>query len=140
MSSPPIVARPDDLLRTAVAKMTAAGVRHVCVVDGEGRALGIVSDRDVRTVLGDPRRALLAGEQPRERLAQLRVAQVMTRDPRTVRDDAPIAAALDALLIERFGALPVVDERERVRGMVSYLDLLRHFAAREHAEPELPTA
>jgi CBS domain-containing protein len=129
MSANPLVAHADDMLLAAVAQMTAAGVRHLCVVDGDGRALGIVSDRDVRATIGDPRRAL-GTKPPSAQLAQLRIGQVMTPNPRTVHEREPITTALDALLTERFGALPVIDDHERVRGMLSYLDVLEHFAKR----------
>ena len=52
----------------------------------------------------------------------------MSANPPTVQEDAPLSAALDALLTERFGALPVVDADDRLCGMVSYSDVLRHLS------------
>jgi CBS domain-containing protein len=46
------------MLIAAAARMAQRGVRHACVVDGAGRVIGIISDRDVRRVLGHPMRVL----------------------------------------------------------------------------------
>jgi CBS domain-containing protein len=126
MTPNPIAAHADDSVVTTAAKMVRAGVRHVCVVDGDKRVIGILSDRDVRQVLGDPQNAL-AADVP-ERVAAVNVGSAMTANPRTVQEDAPVSAALDTLLTERFGALPVVDGEDRLRGIVSYIDVLRHLS------------
>jgi len=128
MHAHPLVAHPDDALTLAAARMIGAGARHLCVVDGENRILGIVSDRDVRSTVGDPRRAL-RGTTARD-LSGLTVGRVMTPHPRTLHHDEPIATAIEILLSERFGALPIVDEQERLHGIVSYLDVLHHLASR----------
>jgi CBS domain-containing protein len=122
----PIAMHPDDRVVSLATRLAQTGVRHACVVDGEGCVVGIVSDRDVRRVLGDPMRALSMQSLP-EALHALRVDQVMTPNPRTIDQDQPISLALSVLLSTRFGALPVVDERDRLRGIVSYMDMLKFF-------------
>jgi acetoin utilization protein AcuB len=129
MSREALAMREDDRVPDAAARMLRAGVRHLCVVDGEQRVLGIVSDRDLRSVLGDLRVAETASTLPAA-LAELRLGKVMTPNPRSVQPDAPLSEALDALLVERFGALPVVDAEERLCGIVSYVDLLRRLSDR----------
>jgi CBS domain-containing protein len=131
MTLHPIAARADDTVVMTAAKMVRAGVRHVCVVDGDRRVIGILSDRDVRRVMGDPRNAL-AADVP-ERIAEVTVGSAMTADPRTIQEDAPLSAALDTLLTERFGALPVVDDDDRLRGILSYIDVLRHLSGTRRA-------
>lgn len=123
MTPDPLVAHADDRLLDAAAGMLRKGVRHLCVVDGDHHVLGMLSDRDVRRAIGDPRRAL-EGKAPRL-VAELRVGTAMTPRPRVLRDDESLEAAFDGLLRERFGALPVVDAQERLCGMVSYIDVLR---------------
>jgi CBS domain-containing protein len=122
----PIAMHPSDPVVTMAARLAQAGVRHACVVDGAGCIAGIVSDRDVRRVLGDPMRALTEESLPAV-LRELRVEHIMTANPRTVLEDEPISCALSLLLSTRFGALPVVDANDRLRGIVSYLDVLKHF-------------
>lgn len=128
----PIAMRADDPVVTLASRLARAGVRHACVVDGEGRVIGIVSDRDVRRAFGDPRHAFSERSLPSS-LRELRVGQIMTANPRTLDQDEPISAALSVLLSTRFGALPVVDPRDRLRGIVSYIDVLRYFEAQQSA-------
>lgn len=124
MYAEPIAVRPQATLLATAARMVERGVRHACVVDSEQRVIGIVSERDVRRLLGHPKLALAPNHVP-ESLHHLRVEQVMST-PTTVTPDAPISQALELLLSGRFSALPVTDARGRLRGMVSYIDLLRH--------------
>jgi CBS domain-containing protein len=58
------------------------------------------------------------------------VEEVMTRKPMTLAPADELEAAIDLLLNERFGAASVVDNDERLVGIVSYIDLLRCFLHR----------
>lgn len=119
----------DDALTDAAARMAQRGVRHLPVIDGMRRVTGILSERDVREATG--RSLLEIGEAERARYVQrLRVADVMTEEPRTVREDEPLSTAVRALVEDRFGALPVVDEHDHLKGILSYVDLLRYLGAR----------
>lgn len=55
----------------------------------------------------------------------MRAKDVMTRRVRTVKADTPVPAIARAMLNYRVSALPVVDAKGRVLGMVSEGDLLR---------------
>jgi CBS domain-containing protein len=57
-------------------------------------------------------------------LYRLCVADVMTVDPVTVRVDAPIEVAGELLSRYRITGLPVVDDHDRLVGVVSQSDLL----------------
>lgn len=119
----------DDPLALAIERMIARGIRHLPVVDGMMRVRAMLSERDVRAATG---RALLDVEES-ERAAyvnRLRVGDVATEDPRTIRADEPLGNAVRALVEDRFGALPVVDDEEKLVGILSYVDLLRYLGAR----------
>lgn len=123
----------DDPLADAAARMAQHGIRHLPVVDGMMRVKGIVSERDVREATG---KALVAASQSEGAayIQRLRVRDVMTEDPRTVSEDEPVSTAVRAFVEDRFGALPVVDDEERLLGIVSYVDLLRYLGARLAAD------
>jgi CBS domain-containing protein len=114
--------REDESVMEAVDIMVARRIRHVPVVDRQGRVVGMVSDRDVRTALGDPAEA--ADSWPPAATGLL-VRGLMSRDPVVVQADAPLSVAATFLLNRRVGALPVVDREGRLRGILSYLDLIR---------------
>lgn len=118
MTLNPIAARADELLSEAAARMFRNHVRHLPVLSEEGRAVGMLSVRDVRCVFGNPLQSNVTHSEPPL------VSSAMTSSVRTIPSDAPISEAFDVLINERFGALPVIDDEERVVGMLSYLDLL----------------
>jgi CBS domain-containing protein len=119
----------DDPLADAAARMAQYGIRHLPVVDGMMRVRGILSERDVREATG---RKLVDVSQSEGAayVQRLKVGDVMTPDPRTVLEGEPLSNAVRALVEDRFGALPVVDESDRLRGILSYVDLLRYLGAR----------
>ena len=124
MKPVPAVVMPANELFDAAALMGARGIRHLPVVDDERKVIGVLSDRDVRAALGDPRR-FLADPAARERSRQTSVASAMSKPAITVHADEPITTAVDQLLHHRVGALPVVDDLGRILGMLSYLDFIQ---------------
>lgn len=115
---------PDDPLEQAVATMVREQVREVPVVDGADRVVGMLSERSLRAVLGDPMR--IASGQPATEEERLTVATAMTPDPVCVSKDASLYAIARCFLDERVGVVPVVDPQQRFVGMVTYLDLVQH--------------
>jgi CBS domain-containing protein len=128
MTHAPVTAAADDNLLDAVARMADRNVRHLPVVDGERHVVGILSDRDVRTVVGDAARPLRPDD-ARVRMGSLRVADAMTRDAFVVRHDAPFAEVAKVFTDQRVGAVPVVDEADRLVGIISYVDVFRNAGA-----------
>ncbi|MDQ2667883.1 MAG: CBS domain-containing protein [Gemmatimonadota bacterium] len=57
---------------------------------------------------------------------QLAVRDVMTHDPVTISAEAPLQEAARTLVRIGLGALPVVDDEDRVFGMISERDVIRH--------------
>ena len=101
-------------LRDVVATMSAKGFGMACVTRGDSTLAGIITD-------GDLRRRLSAAE---NLLAQ-RAADVMTKDPITIRPAALAAEALAILEARRITSLVVVDDASRVVGIVHLHDLWR---------------
>ena len=113
----------DDPLLEAAARMFQHGSRHLPVVDGMRRVVGMLSDRDVREAIGNPLLAL-EDTSTAARIAALRVSNAMTTEARTFPVDSGLGAIVDALAEEGIGAVPIVDEEERLLGIISYIDLL----------------
>jgi acetoin utilization protein AcuB len=125
MTFVPVTVTPRQPLLEAIGLMIDYGVRHLPVVE-DGQVVGILSDRDVRTAVGDPREALVQG---REGLEALEVGSVMTDDVILVQGDANLAEVAQKFLDSRVGAIPVVDRKGSLLGIISYLDLIRAQAA-----------
>ncbi|MDM7460781.1 MAG: KpsF/GutQ family sugar-phosphate isomerase [bacterium] len=104
------------LLRDALFAITKAGAGAACVVDNDGKMVGLITD-------GDIRRRLLQDETALARP----VTEAMTRQPMTLRGN-PLAIEV----LERFhrapakiGDLPVLDDEGTPSGMIVLKDLLR---------------
>jgi acetoin utilization protein AcuB len=128
MTRVPTTASADDHLLDAAARMAERNVRHLPVVDGDRHVVGMLSDRDVRTVLGDSARSLRPDD-GRVRIQSLRVADAMTRDAFVVREDAPFADVARVFTDQRVGAVPVVDGADRLVGIISYVDVFKNAGA-----------
>jgi CBS domain-containing protein len=137
MKCDPASVPPYAPLLEAVGIMVDRDVRHVPVVDTERRVIGIISDRDVRTAIGDPGEAL---RQELTELEELRVSGVMTTEVVTVREDRQLSDVARQFVDERVGAIPVVDARNRLVGMVTYVDVIRALLAPADADRERPRA
>jgi len=128
MTRLPTMAAVDDSLLDAAARMAERNVRHLPVVDGDRHVVGMLSDRDVRTLLGDSARPLRP-EDGVVRIQALRVADAMTRDAFVVREDAQFADVVRVFTDQRVGAVPVVDGDDRLVGIISYVDVFRNAGA-----------
>ena len=103
---------PGTRVGEAVAIMAQHRIGSVLVMEG-ARLVGIFTERDTVRALSE---TVDAPGQP--------VSDWMTRDPRTVTPETPIAEALQAMLAGGFRHLPVLLDGE-VEGIVSIRDLAR---------------
>ncbi len=123
--------QPDTTLLEAVEKLLLVEIRHLPVVDANHVVIGMLSDRDVREAVGDIHDALYRRD--RRSLEETRVEAVMSSSPTTIGPHASILELADALIDERVGAIPVVDDDQKLLGMVSYVDLLAFAFGRKPA-------
>jgi len=128
MTREPVTAASDDTLLDAAARMADRNVRHLPVVDGERHVVGILSDRDVRTVVGDWLRPFRPSDAV-VRARTYRVGDAMTRDVVVVNQDAPFDEVVRVFTDQRVGAVPVVDNTDRLVGIISYVDVFRNAGA-----------
>ena len=125
MSRQVTTVRPETKLDAAAALMRDRNVRHLPVVDGVGRLVGIVTARDLRQALFAP--AVLAERTDLPAvLGTLTVGDVMTRGVVSVRAVTTIREAARVMHERRLGALPVV-EGGRLVGILTETDVLRAF-------------
>ena len=99
--------------------------RHLPVVDADDRLIGIVTDRDIRSAM--PFKFLKEANGQNEDISNLKVQDIMTKDPITISPTYTIQDALLLIQNSKVGALPVVDDDRQLRGIISVRDLLRAF-------------
>jgi len=101
------------------------GIRHLPVT-GDGRLVGIITDRDIRLCLPSPATSLSVWE-INYLLARLSVGQVMSKTLIVVEPERDAGEAARIMMEHTIGALPVVDGG-RLVGIVTETDFLRAFA------------
>ena len=110
-------------LREAVELVIGRHIRHMPVLDGAGHLVGIATDRDVKRALPSPLSAT-AAEEYEAILDTTPLARVMTREPLTVAPETPLADAVNIMLNNRIGGLPVVEDG-KLMGILTERDVLR---------------
>lgn len=108
-------------------KMTEHNIRHLPVVEEDNFLIGIVTDRDIRSAL--PYDLFKSDDyaKEQEKISELKVKDVMTKDPFTISPSNTIGDALLLVQGKRVGAFPVVDEKGKLKGILSVRDLIRTF-------------
>ena len=109
----PMVA-PDAPLRDALVEMSRKGLGMTAIVTSDHRLAGIFTD-------GDLRRSLDQGID----LHGTRVADVMTRECKTMRLGSLAAEALHTMEEHKISAVIVVNEHDEIVGALNMHDLLR---------------
>ncbi|RPE81022.1 KpsF/GutQ family sugar-phosphate isomerase [Vulcaniibacterium tengchongense] len=105
----------DASISEALVEMSAKRLGMTAVVDDDDRLLGLYTDGDLRRTLDDARVDLRG----------TRIAEVMTRSPKTIGADALAVEAAQLMEAHKISGLIVVDGERRVVGALNIHDLLR---------------
>jgi arabinose-5-phosphate isomerase len=105
----------DTPMSKAVIEMSSKRLGHTIVMDDSGRVAGIIADGDVRRGL----------EKWGGRLFELTAKEVMSKTPKTVREEELAAKALSIMESHSITALVVVDGDGRAIGIVHLHDILK---------------
>ncbi len=118
----PQTVTPSTTVWAALALMRQGDLRHLPVVDDDGRLRGILSNRDFRRLLDflDPE-----GRIPHVR--DIAVSEIMTKAPQviTAHPDTPVVNIAQLMVLRKVGAMPIVDAQGRVVGILTQKDVLR---------------
>ncbi len=102
-------------LKEAILEMSQKGLGMTAIVEADGRVAGLFTDGDLRRTL-----------EKHDDIRSLRVADVMTRGPRTIGPGRLAAEAAQVMQAHRVsGRLLVVDDDGRLVGALHVDDLLR---------------
>jgi acetoin utilization protein AcuB len=129
MTKNAVTVKPDDALKDALWKMEQGHFRHLPVVDASDKVIGILSDRDVRLIR--PSLAFVSKEDAATQLWSISVQQAAVFDPVSVRPETSLKEAAELMLRWHVGGLPVVEDHNKLVGMITYTDILREFVGRE---------
>jgi arabinose-5-phosphate isomerase len=106
--------KPDVSLREAIMEMTSKRLGCACVERADGTLEGIITDGDLRRLL-----------QRETDISKTSAAVVMTRNPKTIRKGTLAVVALQEMESYNITQVIVVDEMNRVAGVVHLHDLVK---------------
>lgn len=126
MSAKVVCAKSANTLSQVLQLFTELPMRHLPVVDANEKLIGIISSNDIPKLFVQERFKGKAID-----LAQLdqdiKITDIMTPNPKTVKIDDSISLAAATLREREFQALPVVNEDNEVVGIVSIKDVLDYY-------------
>ncbi|MDA8126077.1 MAG: KpsF/GutQ family sugar-phosphate isomerase [Deltaproteobacteria bacterium] len=103
----------EALLFDAIREMDEKNKGFVLVTENDGALLGILTDGDIRRLVRTGR------DFHKERIASL-----MTRNPKTVRENLSVAQAIEYMQRDEITTLAVTDAANRLQGYIHLHDLL----------------
>ncbi len=126
MTTDPVSVEPSDTILQVEEIMREKDIRQLPVIKDK-ELIGIITDRDIRSFFGSNSFNALEDQ---DRAGITKVAAVMTDKPIFLSPDDDLRDAVELLIEEKVGGIPVVDEEEGLVGIVTYMDLLQCFLER----------
>ena len=127
--SKPLCARPTDSVRSVLRMLQAERTGAAMVCD-DRKLVGVFTERDALRLLAD------------DANLEMRVSEVMVRNPVTVRKTDTVARAISLMSVGGFRRLPIVDNQGNVEGVLKVSGLLHylveHFPKVVHTLPPAP--
>jgi len=119
-----ITLKATDSLSAAIHLMKEKKIRRIPVVNGGGKLVGIVSDRDLKDV--SPSRATtLDIWELHYVLDKLKIGDIMTKKPITVAPETTIERAAQIMMEKKVEGLPVLDAKGALVGILTEGDVFR---------------
>lgn len=112
----PLTVAPDQMVAEAVARMAEKNFGSAIVVSPEQKVVGILTERDILNRLVNAE--LNAKATP--------VSEIMTANPRLANENDEIVTWMRVMTKERFRRLPVVDDNDRIKAVVTQTDIVSY--------------
>lgn len=104
----------DEALKKAIIIMSEKGLGAISVVDFEGKLIGIITDGDLRRTI-----------EKYDNLPDLKVNNIMTRNPVVITPDALAVEAIKPMQEREIMVLPVINENRKPVGMIRLHDIIK---------------
>jgi CBS domain-containing protein len=124
----PITVSPADRVSHARRIMLDKDIGRLPIVENND-IVGIITEKDVAKAMMNFR-AIVPDNQQDERIRNLIVGDIMTRNVKTVRTNTPIMEVISILLEDNIGGVPVLNLKDELVGIVSRRGIIRHLAAK----------
>ena len=127
MSSDIISVKPDDTILVVREKIANHHIHHIMVVELKN-VVGMISLNDLHkmehqfTMFNNPE----AEASNAQLFSTMLAKEIMTTPVIRVKESEPVRIAVDLFLQNKFHALPVVNDKDELVGIVTTFDIIRH--------------
>ena len=87
-------------------------IRNIPVVNEERKLVGLITHRELISALA-------------KKLNNIPVRDIMIKGVKAVEPETPLKGAIDVMIVNKFGCLPVVDNTRKLIGIITEVDLLK---------------
>jgi len=117
----------NDSMQDAIALLRDRNIRMLPVLEKK-KLVGIITDRDLKKASPSDATTLDKHELI-YLLAKLKIGQIMTKEPVTVRSDHTLEETADILLNKKISGAPVIGDHGEVIGVITQADIFRAFSS-----------
>jgi len=121
-------AGPEDPLSKVWDLITMYGIRHVPLVNENNILQGIVTLRDLYKTVPMRKTDEGAAFYNRDDLDRYILKYIMTEEVFTLSPDDPMSKAIDVMVNKKYGCVPLVENNNKLVGIVTHIDILRKVA------------
>lgn len=118
---------PEASIAQANRLMSDLRIGRLAVMNKKGELVGIVSDRDIKRASASDANSLEVHELA-YLLTRVKVSDIMTPNPLTVREDQTLGDAAHIMLTNKISGLPVMDPQGHPVAMLTQNDVFRALA------------
>ena len=93
--------------------LSLENIRNIPVIDNNFKLTGLITYRELIQALT-------------KKTDSVKVRDIMLSDVKTVTPDTPLKGALEIMILNKFGCLPVVDSHRRLMGIITEIDLIKN--------------
>ena len=112
MNKEPYILYGEDTILNASTFMKTERTRNLPVVDKSNKLIGLITLREIIEGLARNADAAL-------------VKDAMVKEVKAIEPDAPLKGAIQIMLLNKFGCLPVIDKNKKLIGIITETDLLK---------------
>lgn len=136
MTSPAVTISSKMGIQAGLKMMQEGKFRRLPVVDENGKLVGIVSERDLLHASPSQATSLSIWEL-NYLLSKVHIKEIMTKNVMVARPEAKLESAAGIMLDNKIGGLPVVDEQNRVIGIITESDIFKAFLGRHKSRSDM---
>jgi len=126
MTKDPLVVHPQDLVKNVSKMMAEQKVQQLPVVDEENKLMGMITSYDLW-------KNLKASSESENQL----VEEVMSTNVLVIEPKDKVGTAAELFIDRRFKTLPVVNLDNKLKGVITAFDVIKHVMQREYPTPIL---